>query len=1243
VIRVHQQPNGDHHEGYEGGHSTHDKAQNPACSHTHHAGEILSEIIAQERIDPADTLVFGAHAHHRLGCCMGSWPIRRKLLVVPLAAVVLLMVTTLWLVQSSRRYQHDVRAVVEQTLNAQFPTGTRRPGSGRMARAATDAALDRADQTFVTDRTALIVGLGAAFIALLTVAWLITKGLTQRLRSLRETLSHLVDRGAVPALDDGRSGDEIELLSNRVHKAIFRGRERETQLRRSSEFLEFAQAAGGFGVFDLDLTTAQVNGTPLFFDLLGLANKKAPFTRDEWLATIHPEDFEAFVQQLNAAICTGGHFQAEYRSLQLDGEPRWLAGRGQVLRDAEGLPARAIGTVTDITQRKQLEDRLRYTTQSLNIAQAVAGVATMDLDFGRRSWISSDNFHEILGIPATTPLEDLEGHLAAVHPDDLDGVRRAPCDATLESPSYRREYRVVLPDGRQRWIAETASVTRGSNGELERVTGALVDVTHLKLTEAALDSLEKRLARTMRGTRDGVFEYDVLADKPWFGPRFEELLGYGVGEIGLSRSSFENLMHPEDRSLFAQGFGEHLDREAIFDFEVRVAHKAGHYEWVRLRAQTERDAAGNPIWIAGSMQLITDRKLAEQAAIDAKLAAEAANRAKSSFLANVSHEIRTPMNGVIGMSQILAETTLDDSQREYVDIIRGSAQALLSLINDVLDLSKIEAGRLELECIPFDLRDVIYGTVAATTLQSAVKGIELIVDIDDIPVLARGDPGRLRQIIMNLVGNAIKFTHEGHIVLNATHTVDDGRALLRIEVRDTGIGVAADRIDRLFKAFSQVDSSTTRHYGGSGLGLSIVKRLVELMGGTVDVSSELGQGSTFSVMIPLDFLPEQPGYNPLGIGKKILIVDDIAANRANLALKLKFFSFESVTAASVDDALQLLASGEVIDLVLADELMPVRTGLDLLTALRTDPRYATLPFVLLTLFGAEHDVANWPHQPDAIGSKPIRASKLATLLDRVFTGESPRLTVAPERSRVTATFHGRRILLVEDNQVNQRVAQRALQKLSAEVTIANNGAEALERIAETSFDVVLMDCQMPVMDGFTATRRIRDAERQEGHGKRLPVIALTANVMSEDRENCIAAGMDAHLGKPLEPSQLAACLGRYLKEDAVAADVDLDALRDITGGDADFERELVETFITSGDQCLAEIVAALHISDFETIGKRAHALKGASANIYAHTLSAAASSLEHAARSNSVQEIDGLVRQLTERLHAVNAQLSKVG
>jgi two-component system, sensor histidine kinase and response regulator len=1014
-------------------------------------------------------------------------------------------------------------------------------------------------------------------------------------------------------------------------------------MRRSFDFLEFAQAASGFGVFDLNLETGAIGGTPLFFDLIGLPSNALTLSREEWVATIHPEDLEAVVIELGAAIDSGTRYQSEYRNVLPDGQIRWLSSRGQVLKDAEGYASRAIGTISDITERKELEEKLRYATESLNIAQTAAGLATFDFNFANHDRICSDNFHALLGLPPSTKLDDLDRLITRVHPDDVARMRSAPIETTVEEPSYRCEYRVRLDGGGERWIAEKATVSRGKSGQLVRITGAIVDISDLKRTEAALDSIEHRLERAVRGTQDGLWELDLVTNTPWVGLRFEEMLGYGVGDLSGDREVFHSLVHPDDVGKIKTCSRNHRLHNTPYDVEFRARHKAGHYEWLRSRAQAERAPDGTALRLAGSTQLITDRKLAEQATLDAKMAAEAASRAKSNFLANVSHEIRTPMNGVIGMAQILSETSLDNTQREYVDIIRGSAKALLSLINDVLDLSKIEADRLELENVDFDLRDVIYEPVAAMALQSTVKGIEMIVDIGtDMPVLARGDPGRLRQIITNLIGNAIKFTHEGHVRLDATGTVDDhGRLTLRIEVTDTGIGIPADRLDRLFKTFSQIDSSTTRHYGGTGLGLSIVKRLAELMGGEVGVRSETGRGSSFWVTVNVDASPQQPHREPVGLGRRILIVDDLPESARSLAAKLKKSSFEAVTVSGVDEALAELAKGPRFDLVLADELMPMKGGYDLLAALRADPRFTTLPLILLSLFGSEQDSTERLYRPDAIGLKPIRAAALIAVVDQVLTGTVPRKTPQAPAAQANPTFRGYRLLLVEDNPVNQHVAQRMLQKLAATVTIANNGAEALERLAESPYDAVLMDCQMPVMDGFTATRRIRELERQNSRAKRLPIIALTANVMSEDRDSCIAAGMDAHLGKPIEPAQLIDCLGRYLKPDVVRPEVDLGALREITGGDAEFERELVDTFVSSGDQCLAEILSALRISDFDTIGKRAHALKGASANIHASGLAAAASSLESAARTNSVSEIDGLVQELSEKLQAVNAELRK--
>jgi len=1089
----------------------------------------------------------------------------------------------------------------------------------------------------------------AAGLVLLCGAWGLAANLSLRLRRLVAVV-----RGLQP---DGTSrsttGDEVAVLSESLQSVLRASRKRETELVRTADFLEFAQAAGGFGIFDLDLMNNELTGTALFFELIGLPAKDRTLTQNEWLSTIHPEDFTGFVDQFSEAVERNGSYQAEYRSLLADGRVRWLAGRGRVLLEREGMARRLIGTITDITDRKDLEARLRATSESLRVAQAAADVATCDLNLREGRGFATDNFFDLLEIPRDTPMDRLGFALDRVHPEDVERARRAPLETTREQPSYRCEYRVLPRDGGTgRWICEKATVTHDRHGHIVRVVGAIVDITELKATEAVLDHTERRLERAVRSTQDGLWDVDLLTNTVWYGPSFETLLGYQSGEVPGSRESLEELVHPDDRERRRANSLAHIERNAPYDVEFRLRHKQGHYEWVRSRGQAERDASGRAISIAGSVQIITDRKQTEQELLAAKLAAEAASRAKSSFLANVSHEIRTPMNGVLGMAEILADTHLDETQRDYVNIISGSANALLALLNDLLDLSKIEADRLELEDVEFNLRDLLYESVSATAFQASGKGLELIVDCaPDVPFLIRGDPGRTRQIIMNLVGNAIKFTHEGYVQLRVSHQpLAEGAVMLTIEVVDSGIGIAADRLDRLFQTFSQVDSSTTRHYGGTGLGLSIVKRLAELMGGEVRVHSEPGQGSRFSVSLRVTAAPAQPATPAVGANRRVLIVDDLGPSRESLARKLDMFGFVTAQAASAAEALAILEREPGFDLVIADELMPQQSGLDLLASLRAQPRFARLPVVLMVLFSAEKTAALGPLAPVAVAMKPLRGLILVRLIETVLSGGMPADAAAmPVHASATAplpmrrAFPEARILVVEDNPVNQRVAQRLLQKMSVDVTLASNGAEALERLAANAFDAVLMDCQMPVMDGFTATRRIREGERARGEGGRVPIIALTANVMSEDRERCIEAGMDAHLGKPIDATQLANCLERFLRAPSPLPSVDLQALRGLTDGDVDFERELIATFIESGDRNLAEILAALGAQDYETIARRAHSLKSASANIHALTLAQTAAKLEQAVRKRSLGEVDGLVHLLDDQLRLVNAQLRAAG
>ena len=778
---------------------------------------------------------------------------------------------------------------------------------------------------------------------------------------------------------------------------------------------------------------------------------------------------------------------------------------------------------------------------------AGAGVATFVVNLNTHTWQTSTNFLELMALPSSSSLGAHGTHLLRAFPDARDAIRTAVAQASPENPGYLGHYGIQLADGSVRNIMEKGVVAYDAARAANFISGIVADTTGLRMVAPQDDAIEQRFARAIRGTQDGLWEVDLATDTRWFESRFEELLGYGKDELSLFRERFHELVHPQDLAHRKQRTDDHLLRDTPYDIEFRMRHKQGHYEWVRSRGKAERDETGKAIRFAGSMQIVTDRKMAERAALDARLAAEAANRAKSEFLANMSHEIRTPLNGIIGMTKVLTETQLDEDQHEYVNMIRGSGQVLLSLINDILDLSRIDADRLELEDVEFDLRELIHETASVAALQGAVKGIELIVQVEaDVPAIVRGDPGRLRQIVMNLCGNAVKFTPRGHVTVTVSvENSEDDRRTLRIDVGDTGIGIPADRLDRLFKPFSQVDASTTRHYGGSGLGLSIVKRLAEMMGGVVSVISKPDVGSVFTVTLCVRSVAERPAVPNMGAGRKALLVDDNPVSRQVLQTSLQLFGFEVMPAATAEEALQILGRGAGTDIVVADEWMPNLGGMDLLRMLRADIRFVDLPFILLSVIGADSRKADWLCHPDAIVFKPMRSRSLADTLNKVLRGQTKDLVNAPRPSVDKGiSFPDARVLLVEDNVVNQRVAQHLLGRLAVQVVLANNGAEALERMSETTFDAILMDCQMPVMDGFTATRRIRDAERQAG-GVRVPIIALTANVMIEDQARCIAAGMDAHLAKPIEPARLIECLALLLRKRPANPAVQLGALPSI--------------------------------------------------------------------------------------------------
>jgi two-component system, sensor histidine kinase and response regulator len=1006
----------------------------------------------------------------------------------------------------------------------------------------------------------------------------------------------------------------------------------------------FENAQIGISLFKIDSQESVTNRA--LQKMLGYSGEELSRI-EQWDEIVAPEERASGAERY-AELIQGKRDTDEYEQhlIRRDGSIVIVNEKFQLLRDSDGGPQYIVGLTEDITERRRAEEALaqRETLFRSIFEHAQIGISIFEID--AQTHLTNRTLQEFLGC-SEEELRGIEQWNEIVHPDVrlsnakryteiIEGRRDAD---EYENKYIRRDGRVVIGNGRFQLL-------RDAVGKPQYLVALTEDITERKHSQEALQESEQLFRSIFENAPVGIGLYNVAKSEYFTNRALHEILGYTHDDLS-SVDKWDQVVHPDERASGAKRYAELLDGKKSDDaWEQRFIRSDGRLVIADGTFAVVRDAAGNPQYLLNMTKDITDRKQAEAELLSAKEQAVAATAAKSEFLANMSHEIRTPMNAILGMTHLALKTELTAKQRDYLTKTKVAAQALLGIINDILDFSKIEAGKLEVENTEFQLQKVLEDLSAVVSQKAHDKNLEFLISSpNNLPASVIGDPLRLGQILINLVNNAVKFTDHGEVVVSLA--VEDriaDRVKVKVSVRDSGIGMTPAQAARLFQAFSQADSSTSRKYGGTGLGLSISKRLVEIMGGEIWVESTYGVGSTFFFTAWLGIgtaEPEQKRFVPDLSSVRALIVDDNPLACEILTEGLREFALKADSVLSGEQAIRVLSAADTHDpyqVVLIDWQMP--GGLDGLEVGRHIKSGGTLKHVpkvvMVTGFGRE-DIRTQAEDMGIEGFllKPVSPSLLYdTIIDLFGSSESKA-----ERSRSTSdathsqAANGIRVLLVEDNEVNQQVATELLESSGAIVRIANHGGEAVSILTEGEgtppFDVVFMDLQMPEMDGYTATRLIRAQSRLDG----IPIIAMTAHALIEERQNCLDAGMSDHVTKPIDPDTLLATLLRWAKprqaiaeeETKPATARDETMLPEIEGVDVEgglkrvvgnkrLYRDLLLQFALKQSDAPAQIAAAIESKDLKLAERIAHTVKGVAGNLGIVRVLAAAEKLEKAIR-----------------------------
>ncbi|WP_227254648.1 PAS domain-containing hybrid sensor histidine kinase/response regulator [Frigoriglobus tundricola] len=976
----------------------------------------------------------------------------------------------------------------------------------------------------------------------------------------------------------------------------------------------------------------------------------------------HPDDLDADLalaeSTLSGRVST---YQIEKRYRHRDGQFVWVLLCVSLVRDTAGTPLHFVAQIQDITARKRAEAELAAVTSQMRLILNSTGEGIYGIGTDGVCTFVNRAASETLGYaPDDLVGRNMHDTLHHTRPDgspypalDCPILRafRAGAGSRVASEVFWRKDGTALP------------IEYSSFPMIEGATtvGAVItfrDITARKRQEEALLASEERYRTLATHSPVGIFQSDATGARVYHNDQWCRMTGMSAERA--AGAGWLTAIHPADRARVHAAWEQVRTGGGSAELEYRFVRPTGEAVWVLGRTVALRGATGTRDGYIGIVADVSALKRAQEAA-------EAATRAKSEFLANMSHEIRTPMNGILGMTDLVLETDLTAEQRECIGLVKSSADALLTVINDILDFSKIEAGKLDLEPLPFSVRDVVGDALKALAGRAHAKGLELTCDAAaDVPDQLVGDAHRLRQVLTNLVGNAIKFTDRGEVVVRFEQAAEPGDAVrLRFSVSDTGIGIPADKLRAVFEPFTQADGSTTRKYGGTGLGLTICQRLVELMGGRVWAESEPGTGSTFFFEVRLEratSAAEPVAEVPADLeGVTVLVVDDNGTNRRVLAEMVRNWGARPTCAAGGREALDALrwaaAQGDPFPLVLLDGMMPGMDGFMVAERIGRDPALAQTTILMLTSADHPGDAARCR----ALGLaaylvKPVKPGDLnrtirAALADPGSSAIGRMQLAAPATpaAAVAPTTRPLRVLIAEDNPVNQRVIVRLLEKGGHAVTVTCNGRQVLAALDREAFDVVLMDVQMPEMDGFETTKAIRD--REAGGRRRTPIVAMTAHAMKGDRERCLAAGVDDYLSKPVQRSELQRVLDwaagllavsvatrTPVPRDAPPA-LDRAAAVEQLGGDEGLFAEVAVIFQSDSRNLLNDIRDAVKAGDATAVQRAAHGLKGAAGYVGGKPAADAAAALEKIGASGDLGAAPRALDVLTTEIERLTAAL----